>query len=115
MTIRETTKIDVIGTRGDHVVLAISDDLDWSDPDLHEALLQDKLNAYLSFVESGQLAEVAPLAHDGSIEIRLVVLHRPTPRAESFLVRVRELVERAGYSFVVDVRVGEQAGRTSSS
>lgn len=104
MTIRETTKIDVIGTRGDHVVLAISDDLDWSDPDLHEQLLQDKLNAYLRFVESGQLLEHAPhVGGEGApIEIRLVCRHPPTTRGELFLERVRDALERAGYAFVVD-------------
>lgn len=105
MTIRETAKIDVLGERADGVVLAIVDDLDWIDPDHHERLLQDKLNAYLAFIESGQLVEHTPVRiEQASIEIRLVAVHRPNARGQDFLDRVRETLERAGYVFTVDIR-----------
>lgn len=62
MGVEQTTVIDFIGIdpASGAVCLTIADALDW-DPD-HLRLLQDKLNAYLAFVESGELLWAYPLA-----------------------------------------------------
>ena len=44
-------------TQTGHVVLTISDHLDWSASTWHQRILQAKLNKYLAFVESGELLE----------------------------------------------------------
>jgi hypothetical protein len=41
-------------------VLTISDHLDWSDTVRHQEILQRKLNAYLAFVERGEILEKYP-------------------------------------------------------
>lgn len=38
-----------------HVVLTLVDDLDWRDEDAHIRALQAKLNAYLAFIEGGEV------------------------------------------------------------
>jgi hypothetical protein len=54
MTIEDARIVDFIGVDPvtGHVVLTITDHLPW-DSDEHVLLLQDKLNRYLAFVESG--------------------------------------------------------------
>jgi len=57
MTVEETNVVDLISTdrkTGD-IILIISDHLDWSDSTGHQQILQAKFNAYLAFVESGEI------------------------------------------------------------
>lgn len=42
------------------VVLLIEDNLNWNDEALHLSILEQKLNRYFQFVQSGQLAEHYP-------------------------------------------------------
>lgn len=55
MSIIDKDKIDSIGINKDNgkVILEISDHLDWSCEYEHLVMLQDKINSYLSFIESG--------------------------------------------------------------
>ena len=61
--------IDVIGIdrQTGQVVLTISDHLDWSDSIAHQKILQEKLNRYLAFVESGEIMESYPDAKDRAV------------------------------------------------
>ena len=62
MSVDQTNKIDfgVDKASGD-LKLAISDHSPWDeDEGDHLFLMQDKLNAYLSFIESGELFEKVP-------------------------------------------------------
>jgi hypothetical protein len=45
---------------GSEVTLTISDHLDWSQPLEHVFTLQEKINSYLAFIESGQVLETFP-------------------------------------------------------
>ena len=62
MSIDQPAVIDFLWKEGrnNRTVLTISDHLDWEDEGEHLILLQDKLNHYLEFVESGQLGEAKP-------------------------------------------------------
>ena len=42
------------------LALMIADHLDWENELQHLTLLQDKINAYVSFIESGQIYSVYP-------------------------------------------------------
>jgi hypothetical protein len=60
MSVNQTDTIDIIGTTpGGKVALTISDHHFWDEP-LHLQLLQDKINAYLQFIESGQILDDYP-------------------------------------------------------
>ena len=107
MTIGEPNRIDIVGEHpdGTRVLLVIVDELDWSDVDAHERALQAKVNAYLEFIESGQLVETAPSAgHGAKIEIRLVLRHQPNARGQDFLERVGKFLEQEGYGFSSELK-----------
>lgn len=73
MSIEQTDVIDIISTDRltGHVVLTITDHLDWTDSTAHQMLLQTKLNRYLAFVESGEILESYPNAKDVPIELSI--------------------------------------------
>lgn len=62
MSIIETNKIDAMGISkdGGGLILMLSDHLDWENEPEHLALLQDKINAYLGFIESNQYLDTYP-------------------------------------------------------
>jgi hypothetical protein len=59
VSIREAKVVDWLGVEkatGD-VILTLVDDEDWTDEQEHLELLQEKLNSYLAFIESGEVYE----------------------------------------------------------
>jgi hypothetical protein len=57
VSVEENAVIDIISIsrETEQAVLTISDHLDWSDTIAHQILLKKKFNAYLAFVESGEI------------------------------------------------------------
>ena len=108
MSITDTNKIDIVATRPDSsiVKLVITDHLDWRDFDTHAQLLQDKINTYLQFVESGQLAsmEDPKVPESPEICISLAMQHRPSKEAERFLLQVRTFLQGVGLALEIDYR-----------
>lgn len=98
MGVEQTTVIDFIGIDqvSGAVHLTIADTLEW-DTD-HLRLLQDKLNAYLAFVESGELHSVYPLAAGRPVVFDLRLRHRPDADATRFLEQARALIGKAGFA-----------------
>jgi hypothetical protein len=66
MTIEDTAQVDFISRESPgELWLTISDHLPWTENEgRHLELLQDKLNAYLEFIESGQLWKTRPEASE---------------------------------------------------
>jgi len=62
MSIIETNKIDAMGLSkdGNGLMLMLADHLDWEDEAEHLTLLQEKINAYLGFIESNQYSDTYP-------------------------------------------------------
>jgi hypothetical protein len=106
VSITDTNKIDIIAARPKTslVSLVIADHLPWDDLEAHSMLLQDKINTYLEFVESGQLARMKtpeiPTAPE--IHFTLSVQFRPPAGAQEFLAKVREFLAQQGIHFDVD-------------
>ena len=98
MSIEDTKVIDFIGTEQDGaVVLTISDHLEWEDT--HIALLQEKINSYLAFIESGEIYETYPAGKDSEIKINVVFKHEPTDEGVTFLSQCKEIINQAGFKF----------------
>ncbi len=99
MTVEQAKVVDAVGTDTStgRVNLTIADHLEW-DTD-HLVKLQEKLNSYLAFVESGEIYTVYPASMDRAIAIDLVLKYRPNAEAETFLAQVRSIVEGAGLAF----------------
>lgn len=99
MSINQTGVIDVISTSPEgNVVLNISDHHPWSEA-WHLQLLQDKINAYLQFIESGQIINDYPAAAGKEIIIEAALKYEPTDEATSFLEKAKKVITSAGIGF----------------
>lgn len=102
MSIDQTNVVDAIGVdnaTGD-VVLTISDHLEWTGSDNeHLLLLQEKLNTYLSFVESGEILETYPNGKDRAVLIDVVCKYPLNQKAQGFYSQITSIVENAGMKF----------------
>jgi len=100
MSIDQIDKIDIITTTPeDKVMLTISDHLEWDDTGEHMLLLQDKLNAYLQFIESGQIFDDYPVTKNKQVIISIAMKYIPNETALIFLSRSKEVILNAGIEF----------------
>lgn len=100
MSIEQTNVIDFISIdreSGD-VWLTISDHLSWYENEsTHLQLLQDKLNAYLRFIESGEILKNYPRAIGKEVVINLVGKFPMSDQAKLFLRKAISAIENAGF------------------
>lgn len=100
MSVEQFEVVDIISIdkQTGHVVLTISDHLDWSDTARHQTILQSKMNAYLAFVESGEILKSYPDAAGRSIAFKIVFMFRPDEAGREFLFKAEKVVVSAGFS-----------------
>jgi hypothetical protein len=100
MSVEQSEIIDIVNVdpRTGHVVLTVSDHLDWSHSTEHFALLQKKLNKYLAFVESGELLRNYPKAKDRPVAFNITFKFKPNEEARTFLLRTKGIIESAGFT-----------------
>jgi len=100
MTVDQTDIVDIISTdvSTGHVVLTISDHLDWSDTSAHQAILQAKFNKYLAFIESGEILSRYRDAKGRPVAIRVVFKFRPDLGGWTFLAKAKDVIESAGFT-----------------
>jgi len=99
-SIDQTDVVDFISLdpKTDEISLAISDYLPWDeDAKMHMFLLQEKVNAYLRFIESGEVYEAYPAAKGRPLVIDVLGKYRMTREAEAFFRRVVDFLHSAGY------------------
>lgn len=101
MSVEQLDVVDVISTdkKSGHVVLTISDHLDWSNSEKHQTILQAKFNKYLAFVESGELLTRYSDAKGRPIAIKVVFKYRPDDGGRNFLAKAKVVIESAGLTF----------------
>ena len=102
MSVEDSKIIDVIGTdpKG-NIILTISDHLEWDEKLEHLLILQNKINDYLSFIESGQIYTNYPNAKGKNIIINIFTKFIPNESAEKFLRTARETIQSAGYDLTL--------------
>ena len=110
MTVEQLDVVDIISTdtKTGHVVLAISDHLDWSDSIQHQVTLQAKFNKYLAFIESGEILTRYPDARNRPVAIKVWFRCTPDEEGHRFLARAREVIEAAGFSLRYEVSAESQ-------
>ena len=109
MAVDERNVIDFVSTGKDGTVtLSIADHLSWDDEQQPLYQLQEKLNRYTEFIDSGELAEKLPEAADLRPVIRVHFVHPPTPAAQEFLSTATSLIESEAVSFTYDTLPGNQ-------
>ena len=108
MSVEQTDVVDILGIDREtgHVVLTISDHLDWSDSVGHQIILQKKLNRYLAFVESGEILEQYPNAKNRPVAFRVVFQVPPDDSGQAFIARARAVIESAGFTLRDEVFTG---------
>lgn len=101
MSVQQLDKIDLIGINKEtgNVELAIIDDLDWSDIELHLSTLQDKVNAYFNFIEDGGINEAYPGLENYRSIIKVMAQHKLPKEGSRFINQLRILLLDAGYGF----------------
>jgi hypothetical protein len=110
MAIENSDVIDAVGieTATGDIVLTIADSLDWESAETeHLEMLQDKLNAYLRFIQSGELLETYPDAVGRRAVISLVGRCEPSATALRFLDATRQTIEAAGFGFRFEKYAGD--------
>jgi hypothetical protein len=100
VAVDDPSTIDIISedSKTKTLFLTISDHLDWDDTRAHQLVLQTKLNAYLRFLESGEVFKHRPDAAGKRLVIRVVARCEPSPEGRLFIEKARTAVESAGFS-----------------
>jgi len=94
----DTIDLATIDKASGDLWLTISDHLPWDeDEGGHLILLQNKLNAYLRFIESGEVFQKVPDARGRSIVINLVGKFPLSQKADYFFGKARAAMEGAGF------------------
>ncbi|MDE1906671.1 MAG: hypothetical protein KGH75_09520 [Rhodospirillales bacterium] len=105
MSIEQTAVIDFISqSHKGELRLTISDHLAWDEGGQHLLLLQEKLNAYLRFIESGELKEKYPRSVGQPIIINLVTKFFPSKQGLTFLEKAKAAISAAGFELQVEVQ-----------
>jgi hypothetical protein len=101
MSVEELRKIDFTGfdPKTGAVLLVVSDHLDWDEHEgEHLLILQDKLNAYLGVIETGQLYTEYPKAIGRKIVIKVMGKYPLSEEANKFYRLAGKYIEDAGFS-----------------
>ena len=90
--LENASNLDAIAfdARTDRLVLAMFETRPWSGGDLQAFQLQEKLNAYASFVLDGEMAEQFPDFASKRVCIQLRTVHEPSDSVLTFLQQVRD-------------------------
>ncbi|MGJ8671885.1 DUF6572 domain-containing protein [Rubritalea sp.] len=103
MSIDHPGIIDHLSTNSDGscCVAHIADHLEWNSH-AHVLALQEKLNNYLSFIESGEIYASRPEAREQEIEISISCKYTPVEEDDlRFLRFARNAIQKAGFRFSV--------------
>ncbi len=86
-----------------NVVLTISDHLEWDANNEHLIILQDKINAYINSIESGDLYKKYPDSRGRSIVINLMAKMAPNKEGKMFIKKTKEFLKSEGYDFSFNI------------
>ena len=100
MSVEESQLIDIVSTAkdGSSVTLTATDHLEWGDKE-HLMMIQEKLNSYLAFVESGEIYGSYPNAKGKEIKIDIICKFHPDEEGVKFLGLCQEAIDNAGFPF----------------
>lgn len=108
----EPGKIDAAGidrTSGE-IVLSLFDAWSWEDERSHLVRLQEKLNNYLTFVETGEVNELYPGEQTSGCRIDVWFAHQPPELAVDFLSKADEAAQELDLRVYYHVRSSGSAG-----
>jgi hypothetical protein len=101
MSVEQAHTVDFlsIDDASGRVLLTISDHLDWDhDEGAHLLMLQEKLNSYLRFIESGEINKKSPQALGRKVTIIVVGQFPLSKQASLFFQKAKTAIQSAGFS-----------------
>jgi hypothetical protein len=100
--IEDPTTVDLVVARRDgSVVLSMFEERPWDGSDERLAELEDKVNAYLTFVLDGHMKRDHPDIEPSAITIRLDYLSRMDGRTRSMLPSIEATLAEYGIDFAI--------------
>ena len=100
MSVEQIDKVDFISTTEKGIIkLTISDHLEWDAKNEHLLILQNKINAYLNFIESGQIFEEYPSSVNKKVEIEIVLKFPPNEIGNTFLDKCKKIIDELNIEF----------------
>jgi hypothetical protein len=100
MSVIDLDVVDMIATKpgNDEVRLVIADQLTWDDPGAHRLALQEKINAYIAFIESDQIwsSGQEALPENPRFIITISHSHRHPADEDQFFNAVRDFLQKLG-------------------
>jgi hypothetical protein len=105
-----TGVIDVIAhdTKTGEVVLVMNEPNEWNGSDEQLLALQERFNAYVSFLLDGEMASAHPELADKPARIEVRCARMPDPRAIDLLAMIHD--QLAFQEIRMEVVIGEQTG-----
>lgn len=100
MSLLNTNVVDFISidTTG-NVVLTVADECGWDERNEHLLALQNKINRYLDFIESGDIYQQYAHVEGRKIIVRLAFKYEPNETAIQFLRSIDEILKVAELRF----------------
>jgi hypothetical protein len=101
VSVEQQDVVDFIGDdpKSGRVVLTVSDHLPWEDLEQHLKALENKIAAYVRFVQGGRLLETRPAAAGKAIEIEVLLRYPPTAAAIKSLDKSQAELSKLGIAF----------------
>ncbi|MHC1723774.1 MAG: DUF6572 domain-containing protein [Aminipila sp.] len=105
MSVIETDKIDAMGISKNKkgLMLMLADHLDWENEVEHLNILQEKINAYLSFIESNQYLQTYPGIKFESYTIDIRFKFKVTENCLKFLEVVNKQLKEHNIQVISNV------------
>ena len=107
MSVEQSGTIDLIGDEGKDgiVYLGVTDHLDWAHHQReHLLLLQEKLNTYIQFVESGQIYDGREHLKSRRLQIKVFGQHPLNQEATEFYARASAVLKDMGIDLAFEQR-----------
>ncbi|WP_258571639.1 DUF6572 domain-containing protein [Pseudomonas protegens] len=96
----------------DSLLLIMVDPLEWGDEAAHSEhllLLQEKINTYITFIESEEIYSEIPDACSKHLIIRVLGLHELPEQVDWFFKRITEILHERSIGFDFELKVNEEA------
>jgi DUF2075 family protein len=105
MSLSEVRQVDAIGEDKEtgSIVVTLIDEISWDDENSHLLLLQEKINNYLAFIESGEIQISYQSSVNKKVIINVVMQYGPTNNGVAFLEKVKQIVINATIGFEYSV------------
>ena len=109
MSVLNTDVVDFIGIddRDGKVHLTIYDHLPWEDKQ-RLFTLQKKINAYLGFIETGEMVAKYPDTEGREVIVDVELAFKTDPEGLKFLDRCQEIIRSAGFDFNYTVDIDSE-------